>query len=428
MNLTEHALEQTNEARREAKRLEAQRPERTGDNPDHAKMILALTDWIGRHRLAVDAVGLWRDRDTWQLATMTSDVIAREFAMEYRRDNKVNLSYICETLESLAFQWEQKRKGEVIKVIIETPRHPNADGMLILWLRAVIGSEPEPFQIAALRQWMWMVKRSMTGDPVEHHLMIVLFGIQGTGKTVAITKLLSILCELAMVPCDSSLLTDQRWRPALGKYLAAFWDELDGLERSDRAALKQVITAASLPYRPMRTNRTETIPVYSRFIGASNTPVAALFRDPTGARRFVQIKTADKLDWDVINAIDYAALWSGVRAEEPAPIIEHLDALKKEQERQRWRDTVGEWLMDEDWGVFTDAKGTMVGRCDPVAGVICQQAYARYLDWCLRHQETHPFGQAQFGIRLAEEGFSKHRGRDEETGNRMWIYRRRGAE
>ena len=396
------------------------------DNPDHSILIAALHEHLARKRLMVDAVGHWRDRDSEAISTLTTDIIAREFAMDYRRDKRIGMPYICETLESIAHQWELRRRQELIAVLIGASNHgPDASSVhLIAWLCAVLGRVPQADEVAALSNWLWLVKRSMTDGDIEHHLMLVYFGMQGAGKSRAVAKLVSPLREMALVPCDASILVDQRWRPALAKYLAGFWDELDGLERSDRGALKQVITATMLPYRPMRTTRLETVPVRCRFIGASNTPVSALFRDPTGARRFYEFRTADRIDWETINRIDYSALWASVSHLETAPLLPALVELRKDPERQRWRDTVAEWLADETWTECIDAEGRMQSAVDVEAGVVCVMAYRRYQLWCKQHDETHPLGQSQFGVRMLEEGFTKSRPGGHATATRAWVYSR----
>ena len=102
-----------------------------------------------------------------------------------------------------------------------------------------------PYEIAVLRHWIWTVGRSLAGMEIEHHLDAGPPRGAGSSVSVAITAAPPApLQELSMAPCDSSLLIDQRWRPALGKYAAGFWDELDGLEKSDQTvALLRAVTA-----------------------------------------------------------------------------------------------------------------------------------------------------------------------------------------
>ena len=396
----------------------------SGDNIDHGTLIAALHEHLARKRLAVDAVGHWRSRETWQLATVTTDTIGRDFAFDYRHDKRINLGYINETLETIASQIEATRRAQMQARMVIHSDDPAGHEALARWIRAVLGRDALPHEIGALRHWLWTVKRSLAGYPVEHHLMLVFVGAQGAGKSRAIASLLAPLQELAIVPCDATLLVDQRWRPSLAKYVAGFWDELDGLEKSDRGALKQMLTATHMNYRPMRTTRVEAIPVLTRFIGASNSPVASLFRDPTGARRFYELKSAERCDWETINLVPYETLWASVDASAPAPILEHLGAIRGDQEGQRWRDTVGEWLLWEDWSTFQSTLPALHTAIDIEVGAPVDGFYQRYKGWCADTDEAHPLSKSNFGMRMQEENFEKVRPWAQKGTSRYWHYKK----
>jgi hypothetical protein len=48
------------------------------------------------------------------------------------------------------------------------------------------------------------------------------------------------------------------------------------------------------------------------FIGCTNKNTFEVLWDPTGARRFWEIKTLPKVNWEIINSIDYEELWKGI--------------------------------------------------------------------------------------------------------------------
>ena len=84
----------------------------------------------------------------------------------------------------------------------------------------------------------------------------------------------------------------------------------------------------------MRTNALEKAPQNLTFIGCSNSlSVAELIRDTTGTRRFAGLHTKHDMDWQVVNSIDWQAVWQSVdeKAEDPiTPFKAKLDAVQAE--------------------------------------------------------------------------------------------------
>jgi hypothetical protein len=81
------------------------------------------------------------------------------------------------------------------------------------------------------------------------------------------------------------------------------------------------------------------------FIGACNDSVPETIYDPTSARRFWQIDTMEKCDWNEINNFDYIALWQSVDENAECPILGVIDEISKIQnEKLRAKYPVEEWV------------------------------------------------------------------------------------
>lgn len=211
------------------------------------------------------------------------------------------------------------------------------------WVKAVCGNH-SALDILVMKHFVWQVKRKLVGLPVEHHLMPVLWGKSGIGKSVAVSCLIEPLRAVAL-QTDMGIFEDQFSRRAFSRNYIVFFDELHGSDNADVNAMKQIITAPVIEWRAMRSERVMSAPQNSTFIGCSNDPVRDRIKDTTSSRRFWQINCADQVDWQAINSIDYLALWRSVDERAPAPILEQLNEIRKVQEAEiRVKDIVEQWI------------------------------------------------------------------------------------
>ena len=154
-------------------------------------------------------------------------------------------------------------------------------------------------------------------------------------------------------------------------------------------------------------------PAIPRSPGSSATPRAP------GAS--VEIPSAVRCDWAVIDAIDYDAPGLGGcprgRAHHRCPCA----AARRPGEEQRYRDTVGEWIDQEDWQGWTDPTGHWHDACDLIAGVPADRFYQRYSAWATSAGHERVTDPTPWGIRLAEEQFTKTRA-PRSKGKRGWLY------
>jgi hypothetical protein len=183
--------------------------------------------------------------------------------------------------------------------------------------------------------------------PIFDHLMLVILGSQGTGKSTLIRELLEPVCEL-IAPADFKQITDDR-NIDLWKNFVIFLDEMGWASKSDVDTVKNIITAPVLQRRPMRTNATCTVAQNATFIGAANaTELGELIRDTSGTRRFATVTMSDNPDRNVINAIDWWDVWQSVDHAAEDPMAPFKGVLKDRQDIDRLKHPIEEWITSLD--------------------------------------------------------------------------------
>jgi hypothetical protein len=210
-------------------------------------------------------------------------------------------------------------------------------------LRALTGKERD-LDLAVLKHFIWQVKRKLNGLRVEHHLMPILFGKTGGGKSRAIEKLLEPVLDLVDFAADLAFLNDERQLFRLTRAFVVFIDEMAHADKVSIDALKNRITSPTINWRALGFNARAGGTNTATFIGASNNHVRDLIYDPTSMRRFHEIGCLDKLDWETINRIDYLAIWQSVDHNAECPVVPVLADLAAAQEELRAKDLVEEWV------------------------------------------------------------------------------------
>jgi predicted P-loop ATPase len=224
--------------------------------------------------------------------------------------------------------------------------------------------------------------------PVDRHLMPVLCGAQGAGKSTAVRLLLGPVNMRVDEAADLKMLEDERQLPRLAENLVVFFDEMSKATSTDVDALKNRITAPTVKWRVLGTNTHNVRDQLATFIGASNNFVRDLIHDPSGMRRFYELNCQPKLDWVVLNSIDYAALWLSVDHTRPSPLDEHLVEVERRQDATRNQDSVEEFV---EQCCIRDASGT-----EWIPGGLVYNEYAAWM----KKQMRPPFSMTKFGRRL----------------------------
>ena len=202
--------------------------------------------------------------------------------------------------------------------------------------------ERRALTIAALKKTIWQVKRKMFGLPVTNHLMVVLFGAQGKGKSYFMQKLAEPIADLVSYS-DFDAIGDDRNIDLWRSYLVIM-DEMAKAAKADIEVTKHVITANVLERRPMRTNTTITVQQCASFIGGSNISLPELIKDETGNRRFFEAAWGEPA-FGFLDTFDFCDAWRSISHLDPDPMLAYTDELATVQQQTRTTGPVETWLM-----------------------------------------------------------------------------------
>jgi hypothetical protein len=241
-------------------------------------------------------------------------------------------------------------------------------GQFLLFLT---GAPAQPVDIAVLAHFIWQVKRKLYGKKVVYHMMPIVTGPQGVGKSEQARRLFSPIRELSTEQ-TFEVFTDSRKFYMFNDFYVMFLDEMTGARKTELAALKQKIAAEEITERKLGTNSSDTYGQNSTFIATTNTQFIELLKDETGARRFWEIqsrRTADPSVWPAMNSLAYTDLWQGIDENSPQPPIFPVWTEIQAQQRDvlTARNYVQDWLAE---CTEPDDKGTG-----------STELYTSYRDW-----------------------------------------------
>lgn len=188
------------------------------------------------------------------------------------------------------------------------------------------------YVIRALQASVWQVKRKLVNNPaypVTDHLMTILTGPQGSGKSTFWQKFFSPLAAF-VYPADFKQLRDGKnfdlWRHPI-----VFFDEMAYAAKADIDEVKNAITSTHRTSRLHHSHSAANIRNSATFFGATNGSLGSIIFDKTGLRRFAPIATKAApraenegravVDWEAINDIDFTRLWQSVDHTAAHPLV-----------------------------------------------------------------------------------------------------------
>ena len=197
----------------------------------------------------------------------------------------------------------------------------------------------------ALRNFIYRVKNHMR-QTWRHgvHLMPILYGPQGSGKTTAVRHLLSPIRDFTSA-VGFDVFTHDAKIMKLSVTPVMFFDELAGITKAENERIKDFMHSESRELRRLYgdpVNRS----LVTTFIGCTNKDISTLIRDETGNRRYLQIETP-RLDRAEIVKFDALAMWRSVDENADAPLYanaDDLNAVLDVQAEQRHFGKVEHWL------------------------------------------------------------------------------------
>lgn len=280
------------------------------------------------------------------------DSLARELRLV---SSRLNLGYrdsiISDALQS--WQEETSRKIKVDALLSVQYQRGKATGPIGLEMWAAMeracfntSGSRTGFPTAVIQKFIWQVKRKARGMTVTNHLMPVLTGAQGKGKTEFVKAMTMPLRDL-MREVDFDMLTDGKTAD-IWSALILFIDEMGHFSKADVDKVKGVITSTELSIRTMRQNHSAVIRNAATLVGCSNKSLGQLIRDETGGRRFAELEWSNTPDWEASNALDWTLLWQSVDEDGPDPLIaaDMVDVLRTQQESNRNQHPVEVWARE----------------------------------------------------------------------------------
>lgn len=322
--------------------------------------------------------------------------LARRYYLEYVSQHcKIHKNDVFDVLAQIKYE----QHSLSIEKLKQSIKFTEANDLIHKWVKSVIGEAANlDLYTAVVAHFVWQVKRKIFNLQVDNHLMPVITGKQGSGKSTAISKLVSPI-KTYSVSLDVSAAGDQREYFYFHSNYVCFFDELAKAHRTDIESLKKLITSPKLTYRILgRNENTEAYNVCT-FIGATNGKVDDMIYDPTGMRRFIEIPGLDQLNWEVINLINYESLWKSVDENASSPIVPYLPKVKELQENIRALDTAEEWIAENEIQ-FSEELPVNKRYFNPSPADL----YSLYRLWMLGQSRNKIFSKMKFARRVHELG------------------------
>ncbi|MGQ2972038.1 MAG: VapE domain-containing protein [Brevundimonas mediterranea] len=201
----------------------------------------------------------------------------------------------------------------------------------------------------ALANFIYRVKNHLRGV-WKHgvHMMPILYGPQGSGKSTAVDKFLSPLTDMSSKVGFDIFEHDGKMY-ALSTTPVMFFDELAGVTKAEVERIKDIMLADKRELRKLYANPA-TRTLITTFIGCSNRDVSTMIKDETGNRRFLQIDTPVKLSLTKIRGFDALAMWRSVDEDADAPLYANASDLadvQSLQTEQRHLSSVEVWIAED---------------------------------------------------------------------------------
>lgn len=267
----------------------------------------------------------------------------------------------------IAYCHEQKLSGLRDRLKYQVDCAPQLRGILTRWHTLFAIEQPVDVWIMMMCHWMWLVKRRVYGYSTCYEIFISLFGNQGTGKSTVLSRMVGSIFEGyydATITLDR--LVDERNRLVLRSNFVLNMEEMSNggdssnkMQDSSIATLKMLTTSSTATYRPLYTNKSQTIQIKASFICSCNYHLYDIIQDPTGMRRFYEFTSTQPRGESVhishgqetLNELYAEALtmWQGVDESLERgyfdPISTEAQYVKADQEKYIKYDSFTTWLM-----------------------------------------------------------------------------------
>lgn len=283
-----------------------------------------------------------------------------------------------DTLLAIAFNeyTEAVREANFDK-LIQTIAFTGENEVLTEFVMAVTkNKETLELDLAFTKHFIWQIKRKMNRKPVKNHLMPIIVGKSGSGKSMAVNALLSPIKDYVLY-MDVTSFIDNKNGLTLSQNYVVFCDEMTNSLKADRNALKNKITSDTNTTRKLCTNINIQAKNRTTLIGCSNDSVDLILNDPTSMRRFGEIVSADLCDWDKINSTDYLRVYQGIDENNDEGYLKDvMQSVIQHQEKLKSVEDVEQFLRDFD--LIPEVGGETEHK-------LVSLIYEDYQQWCIKN-------------------------------------------
>ena len=266
----------------------------------------------------------------------------------------LELNYKDYQIDHALGNWLNIQKNNIIasikKVIVFNPKIVDkAEVQWDIFIESITDKNVSETKMV-MKHFIWQIKRKMFEKEVKYHMMPVMKGEQGIGKSTIIKSLCKPIEEF-VANTDFRAIADDRDHDLWKNYVMVF-DEMGNSTRTNIEEIKRKITLDVFKSRVMKSNGNTQIINKTTFIGSTNRDLSGLVIDNTGMRRFYQIECLDKFNFEVTNMIDFMLLWNSIDECSESPLI--LDAnvfnkISEIQEGKRYITLVEGFLQDRKY-------------------------------------------------------------------------------
>ena len=339
----------------------------------HIPVKIIVDEFFDDKKVAVDLSGQYFvDGSFLDAGSLTEDI--RNFA-ESKLKQICQPSIIAGVIARKHVDLKQKSFNDLKHYVEFTGKNNLVDK----FVEALTG-KIDDIDVKVIKHFLWQIKRKMFRKEVTYHMMPVLVGPTGCGKSVSISKLLDPIEPVVYADGDFKKLVDTREAFNLVENYIYFIDEMSKANYADVETIKNKITSKMIQYRILGTNNKFTGLNNATFIGCSNSNLDEIIKDSTSARRFYQINTKSKIDWDTINSIDFLELWRGIDEGQQSPyIFEDLEEISNRQEHIRHK-APAELFIKETYSL---EKGLKVNEVE--TKISRKRLYLNYQAWCIEN-------------------------------------------
>lgn len=332
--------------------------------------------------------GLKKDFGSYFVAPITKEresftVTKRRFRLwcQLRLDPRNGI--LMKPLEDAFDEYCYLAQKDMIKEFAKNIAYVGPNTSIDVWLQGVVGfnAEVNPLHKVIIRHFIWQVKRKMLGLDVDYHLMPVIFGPQGAGKTRAIERFLEPITKLVLRGKAVNFMDDVRELNVLEENYVCFFDEMSRADQVNTENLKGKMSARTVKCRVFNTLTYVDVEQNCTFIGAANKSLIDLIYDTTGMRRFWQIDGAQtkiqeerERNWALIGGVNALDMWRSVDEAQDIPeIVKYWSEISGVQEGFRATSSI------EDFLDTTDIKPAEEG----VNPIPLAKLYNQYKDYCI---------------------------------------------